>query len=189
MVYYRLFSFIIRYTIVSDFKLLDQSQVAECTIWIGKTVEKLVPTMPPSSMAFLAAVGPTFKKKTKVHMRRRCSKQYQRYLQDQRLITRSQMNILRNNNWLMVSTHLNNIIVKMGTFPQIGVNIKNVWNHDLDSIFDKDLLKQHGSPEGFLNIFITISNTSSWIFKKDLAWIPGLKLAWNWREGGTQFWN
>lgn len=63
MVYYRLFSFIIRYTIVSDFKLLDQSQVAECTIWIGKTVEKLVPTMPPSSMAFLAAVGPTFKKK------------------------------------------------------------------------------------------------------------------------------
>ena len=31
-------------------------------------------------------------------------------------------------NWSVVSTHLKNIS-QMGSFPQVGVNIKNVWNH------------------------------------------------------------
>ena len=32
--------------------------------------------------------------------------------------------------WLVVSTHLNNIS-QNGNLPQIGVNIKNIWNHHL----------------------------------------------------------
>ena len=32
----------------------------------------------------------------------------------------------------MVSTHLKNII-QIGSFPQVGVNIKTLWNHQLDS--------------------------------------------------------
>ncbi len=31
----------------------------------------------------------------------------------------------------MVSTHLKNIS-QIGSFPQVGVNIKNIWNHHLD---------------------------------------------------------
>ena len=34
----------------------------------------------------------------------------------------------------MVSTHLKNIS-QIGSFPQIGVNIKNIWNHHLASLF------------------------------------------------------
>ena len=33
-------------------------------------------------------------------------------------------------NWLVLSTHLNNIS-QFGSFPQVGVEIKNVWNHHL----------------------------------------------------------
>ena len=29
----------------------------------------------------------------------------------------------------MVSTHLTNILVKIASFPQVGVNIKHIWNH------------------------------------------------------------
>ena len=36
-------------------------------------------------------------------------------------------------NWLVVSTHLKNIS-QNGNLPQIGVNIKNVWNHQLVKI-------------------------------------------------------
>ena len=32
--------------------------------------------------------------------------------------------------WLVVSTHLKNIS-QIGAFPQVGVNIKNIWNHHL----------------------------------------------------------
>ena len=32
--------------------------------------------------------------------------------------------------WLVVSTHLKNIS-QIGSFPQVGVNIKNIWNHHL----------------------------------------------------------
>ena len=35
------------------------------------------------------------------------------------------------NIWLTVSTHLKNIS-QHGNLPQIGVNIKNIWNHHLD---------------------------------------------------------
>ena len=32
--------------------------------------------------------------------------------------------------WLVVEpTHLKNMLVKMGIFPKIGVNIKHIWNH------------------------------------------------------------
>ena len=34
-------------------------------------------------------------------------------------------------NKLVVSTHLKNIISQIGSFPQIGVKIKNIWNHHL----------------------------------------------------------
>ena len=33
--------------------------------------------------------------------------------------------------WLVVSTHLQNIS-EIGSFPQVGVKIKNPWNHHLD---------------------------------------------------------
>ena len=33
--------------------------------------------------------------------------------------------------WLVVSTHLKNIS-QVGSFPQVGVKIKNIWNHHLD---------------------------------------------------------
>ena len=36
--------------------------------------------------------------------------------------------------WLVVSTHLKNIS-QNGSFPQIGMNIKNHWNHHLDIPF------------------------------------------------------
>ncbi len=33
-------------------------------------------------------------------------------------------------NWLVVSTHLKNIS-QMGNLPQVGMKIKNIWNHHL----------------------------------------------------------
>ena len=33
--------------------------------------------------------------------------------------------------WLVVSTHLKNIS-QIGNLPQIGMKIKNIWNHHLD---------------------------------------------------------
>ena len=35
------------------------------------------------------------------------------------------------NYWLVVWTHLKNIS-QIGLFPQVGVKIKNIWNHHLD---------------------------------------------------------
>ena len=32
---------------------------------------------------------------------------------------------------LVVSTHLKNTLVKMGIFPQVGMNKKKLWNHHL----------------------------------------------------------
>ena len=37
---------------------------------------------------------------------------------------------LRMANWLVVSTHLKNIS-QIRSFPQVGVKIKNIWNHHL----------------------------------------------------------
>ena len=39
-------------------------------------------------------------------------------------------------NWLVVSTPLKNIS-QIGSFPQVGVKIKNIWNHHL--VLDKEL--------------------------------------------------
>ena len=38
----------------------------------------------------------------------------------------------RIHHWLVVSTHLKNMLIKLETFPQIGVKIKNIWNHHPD---------------------------------------------------------
>ena len=38
----------------------------------------------------------------------------------------------------MVSTHLNNIS-QIGSFPQLGVKIKTIWNHHLDIVPNGDL--------------------------------------------------
>ena len=46
-------------------------------------------------------------------------------------------------NWLVVSTHLKNIS-QIGSFPQVGVKIKNIWNHHLDNIC-KDLGAERNS--------------------------------------------
>ena len=40
--------------------------------------------------------------------------------------------------WLVVSTHLKNIS-QIGSFPQVGMNTKNVWNHQL--VFNFDIIK------------------------------------------------
>ncbi len=37
-------------------------------------------------------------------------------------------------NWLVVSTHLKNIS-QIESFPQVGVKIKNIWNHHLDNVY------------------------------------------------------
>ncbi len=39
--------------------------------------------------------------------------------------------LLANLIWLVVSTHLKNIS-QIGSFPQIGMQMKNIWNHHLD---------------------------------------------------------
>ena len=39
----------------------------------------------------------------------------------------------KNWNWLVVSTHLKNNS-QNGHLPQIGVNIKNIWNHHLGKL-------------------------------------------------------
>ncbi len=38
--------------------------------------------------------------------------------------------------WLVVATHLKNIS-QIGNLPQIGVKIKNLWNHHLAHVFSK----------------------------------------------------
>ena len=50
--------------------------------------------------------------------------------------------------WLVVSTHLKNIS-QIGNLPQIGVKMKNIWNHHLDNLpheFSYDSWRVH---EGF----------------------------------------
>ena len=44
-------------------------------------------------------------------------------------------------NWLVVSTHLKNIS-QIGNLPQLGVKIKNIWNHHLGKLSRKDII--HG---------------------------------------------
>ena len=39
---------------------------------------------------------------------------------------------IQQKNWLVVSTHLKNIS-QIGSFPQVGVEIKNIWNHHLEN--------------------------------------------------------
>ena len=39
------------------------------------------------------------------------------------------------NIWLVVSTHLKNIS-QIGSFPQVGMKIKNIWNHHLVNFDD-----------------------------------------------------
>ena len=46
----------------------------------------------------------------------------------------------KNKNWLVVSTPLKNIS-QDGNLPQIGVKIKNIWNHHLGSFPDKPFAK------------------------------------------------
>ena len=38
-----------------------------------------------------------------------------------------------NQDWLVVSTHLKNIS-QMGSFPQVGVKIKNIWKNHLEEV-------------------------------------------------------
>ena len=44
--------------------------------------------------------------------------------------------IMGYDNWLVVSTRLKNIS-QIGSFPQVGMKIKNIWNHRLDKHFSK----------------------------------------------------
>ena len=67
--------------------------------------------------------------------------------------------------WLVVSTHLKNIS-QMGSFPQVGMKIKNVWNHHLAThvcssnipFTSKDICT------AFLASNASESSTSSWVF-------------------------
>ena len=54
------------------------------------------------------------------------------------------------NTWLVISTHLETIR-QIGSFPQIGINIKNLWNHHLDNEFTRTWISHN---------FMTISQTS-----------------------------
>ena len=51
-------------------------------------------------------------------------------------------------NWLVVSTHLKNI-GKIGSFPPVGVKIKNIWNHQpVKYCIIYQLLEWRGGPWG-----------------------------------------
>ena len=39
----------------------------------------------------------------------------------------------KDQNWLVVSTHLKNIS-QIGNLPQIGMKMKNIWNHHLEKV-------------------------------------------------------
>ena len=52
------------------------------------------------------------------------------------------MKELKIQNWLVVSNHLKNIS-QTGNLPQIGVNIKHIWNHHLESTIE---MNQHYHP-------------------------------------------
>ena len=44
--------------------------------------------------------------------------------------------------WLVVSTHLKNIR-QIGSFPQVGVEMKNIWNHQPEMV----VCTSHGAPQ------------------------------------------
>ena len=50
--------------------------------------------------------------------------------------------------WLVVSTHLKNI-GQIGSFPQVGVKIKSVWNHQLATVrpWKKEWLGDNNIPQ------------------------------------------
>ena len=55
----------------------------------------------------------------------------------------------------MVSTHLKNIS-QIGLSPQVGVKIKNIWNHQPDEPFFKmHEMMQHIAVVSFLGSFMT----------------------------------
>ena len=63
------------------------------------------------------------------------------HLRDFHLSTPGEVSMIQMlvNLWLVVEpTHLKNILVKLGIFPQIGMNIINVWNHHLDLLFVRE---------------------------------------------------
>ncbi len=90
----------------------------------------------------------------------------------------------------MVSTHLKNMNVKLdqiGSFPQVGVKIKNIWNHHLDNVVDQNILNynietawtwpQKTSKFGYPVTQTANKNSKLWVFqtsirfKVDIIWI------------------
>ena len=63
----------------------------------------------------------------------------------------------------MVSTHLKNIS-QFGSFPQINVNIKNIWNHQPEN-FELFLNKTSFS----LNVLVSLTYLAEWVIYWDVA--------------------
>ena len=72
---------------------------------------------------------------------------------------------LTNIHWLVVSTHLKNI-GQNGNLPQIGVKIKNIWNHQFDLTWKAQLDTSMKTPAIF--ILPTRKQTP----KKRIFWDP-----------------
>jgi len=64
-----------------------------------------------------------------------------------------------NNFWLVVSTHLKNIS-QNGNLPQVGVKIKNMWNHHLDLFMMAGIPKLLSLFELAMVTFQLMKNTS-----------------------------
>ena len=71
----------------------------------------------------------------------------------------------------MVSSHLNNIS-QIGSFPQVGVKIKNIWNHHLDSVQNHILSRYHH-----------VISVDSWVFPHQ-KWPSDLILTLAWKRFG-----
>ena len=71
--------------------------------------------------------------------------------------------------WLVVSTHLKNIS-QIGSFPQVGLKIKHIWNHHLVLMLE---YKSNRFQEGLIK-YIKISRIHLLqLFKKKGSKIPG----------------
>ena len=84
------------------------------------------------------------------------------------------------NNWLVVSTHLKNIS-QNGNLPQIGVKIKNVWNHHLDNLQPElfSLVPEPLDNTAVISVSALMHNGSKWRYEMSRCKHKGLR-GWNW---------
>ena len=109
----------------------------------------------------------------------------------------------------MVSTHLKNIS-QIGSFPQIGMKIKNIWNHHQVSVDEHEMTKVNFNQQrmailektmlsqGFNMLFLQSiwdvyelfpQDRSDWKVARSVSqfFIVGTQLSWVWGTGNLKF--